>query len=53
MTRIYGIPNCSTVKNARTWLAEHNIAAEFTDFKNKRPMPNCCKAGWHKCRWPP
>ena len=37
MTRIYCIPNCSTVKNARAWLAEHNIAAEFTDFKKQAP----------------
>ena len=37
MTRIYGILNCGTVKNARNWLAEHHIAAEFTDFKKSAP----------------
>ena len=31
--KLYGIPNCSTVKKARTWLDEHGIAYEFHDFK--------------------
>lgn len=33
MIKLYGIPNCSTVKKARDWLAAHNIAVEFHDFK--------------------
>jgi len=31
--KLYGIPNCNTVKKARDWLAQHDIAAEFHDFK--------------------
>lgn len=31
--KLYGIPNCSTVKKARDWLAQHDIAVEFHDFK--------------------
>jgi arsenate reductase len=31
--RLYGIPNCSTVKKARDWLAQHDIPVEFHDFK--------------------
>ena len=31
--RLYGITNCSTVKKARTWLAEHGCTYEFHDFK--------------------
>jgi len=31
--KLYGIPNCSTVKKAREWLAQHGIDAEFHDFK--------------------
>ena len=31
--KLYGIPNCSTVKKARTWLEQHAIAYEFHDFK--------------------
>jgi len=30
---LYGIPNCDTVKKARTWLAEQGIAHTFHDFK--------------------
>lgn len=37
MTKIYGIPNCDTVKKARQWLAEHGIDYEFVDFKKTPP----------------
>lgn len=33
MIRLYGIPNCGTVKKARDWLTQHDIAVEFQDFK--------------------
>lgn len=35
MIKLYGIPNCDTVKKARTWLTAHNIDAEFHDFKKQ------------------
>jgi Spx/MgsR family transcriptional regulator len=31
--KLYGIPGCSTVKKARDWLAQRDIAVEFHDFK--------------------
>lgn len=31
--KLYGIPNCNTVKKARVWLDENNISYEFHDFK--------------------
>lgn len=31
--RLYGIPNCDTVKRARAWLAEQGLLHEFVDFK--------------------
>ncbi len=31
--KLYGIPNCTTVKKARAWLAAHDVAVEFHDFK--------------------
>lgn len=31
--KLYGISNCNTVKKSRDWLAQHDIAAEFHDFK--------------------
>ena len=30
---VYGIPNCDTVKKARTWLDTHGIAYAFHDYK--------------------
>ncbi len=30
---LYGIPNCDTVKKARAWLAEQEVAVQFHDFK--------------------
>jgi len=30
---LYGIPNCDTMKKARTWLESHDIAYEFHDYK--------------------
>jgi arsenate reductase len=30
---LYGIPNCDTVKKARTWLEKNGIAYTFHDFK--------------------
>jgi len=33
MIRLYGIPNCDTMKKARRWLAEHGIEYEFHDYK--------------------
>lgn len=30
---MYGIPNCDTVKKARTWLEEHGIDFHFHNFK--------------------
>lgn len=32
---IYGIPNCDTMKKARTWLDEHQIAHVFHDYKKQ------------------
>lgn len=38
-TIVYGIPNCDTVKKARTWLADHGIEFTFHDFK-KQGVPS-------------
>jgi Spx/MgsR family transcriptional regulator len=31
--QLYGIPNCGTMKKARTWLESHGLAYEFHDYK--------------------
>jgi Spx/MgsR family transcriptional regulator len=33
--RLYGIPNCDTVKRARAWLAAQGREAVFHDFKRQ------------------
>ena len=33
MYTLYAIPNCDTVKKARVWLAENNVAFQFHDYK--------------------
>jgi arsenate reductase len=32
---LYGIPNCDTVKKARTWLAEQQFPVQFHNFKKQ------------------
>ena len=44
-TIIYGIPNCDTVKKARTWLADHQQAFDFHDFK-KQGLTRDIVADW-------
>jgi len=48
---LYGISNCDTVKKARQWLAQQNIAVEFIDFKKHPPSMDqltqwCQYVGW-------
>ncbi len=33
--KVYGIPNCDTVKKAITWLKDHDIEVEFHDYKKE------------------
>ena len=40
MITLYGIPNCDTVKKARTWLTDHGHSYAFHDFKKQGvPQP--------------
>jgi len=43
--KLYGIPNCNTVKKARAWLAEHQADVEFHDFK-KDGVDEALLHGW-------
>lgn len=42
---LYGIPNCDTVKKARSWLAAHQLDYVFHDFK-KQGAPTQALARW-------
>jgi arsenate reductase (glutaredoxin) len=37
--KLYGIPNCNTVKKARDWLESQQISYEFHDFKKQGVTP--------------
>lgn len=50
---VYGIPNCNTVKKARTWLTDNGIDYEFHDFKKQgigteKLNEWCAVFGWEK-----
>lgn len=45
MIKVYGIPNCDTVKKARTWLTEQGLDFIFHDFK-KQGVPEAELQGW-------
>ncbi|MEZ5506234.1 MAG: ArsC family reductase [Gammaproteobacteria bacterium] len=42
---LYGIPNCDTVKKARTWLTDNGIAYRFHDFR-KDGLDAATVKGW-------
>ncbi|HWV83412.1 MAG TPA: ArsC family reductase [Hyphomicrobiaceae bacterium] len=48
---LYGIPNCDTVKKARTWLDEHRIAYAFHDYKKAGITPAKLKAWCKALGW--
>ena len=51
--KLYGIPNCDTVKKARTFLEKGKHAYEFVDFKKSKPKVDDILR-WRKARgeWP-
>ena len=42
---LYGIPNCDTMKKARTWLDDHGLAYAFHDYK-KAGIDTDTLRGW-------
>ena len=47
MIKLYGIPNCDTIKKARKWLDNHNLEYEFHDYK-KHGVPEKNLQQWIK-----
>ncbi len=48
---VYGIPNCDSVKKARTWLNDQGLNATFHDFK-KQGVPSGALDTWvSACGW--
>jgi Spx/MgsR family transcriptional regulator len=53
MITVYGIPNCDTVKKARTWLDEQGLTYQFHDYKKQGVpadrLPHWLQSlGWEK-----
>lgn len=51
MIKLYGIPNCDTMKKARKWLDANNLTYEFHDYKklgvSEKNLKHWVKqAGW-------
>jgi Spx/MgsR family transcriptional regulator len=44
---LYGIPNCDTIRQARKWLQQQDIAYQFHDFK-KQGIEEDRLRGWVK-----
>lgn len=49
--KLYGIPNCSTVKKARTWLTENSIDIPFHDFKKQGVSEELLKTWLKQVSW--
>ncbi len=50
--KIYGIPNCDTVKKARRWLDDQGIAYDFHDYKkagiDTKTLKDWCREFGHE-----
>jgi Spx/MgsR family transcriptional regulator len=49
--KVYGIPNCNTVKKARTWLEDHGQAYEFHDYKKQGVPVAVIQAAMQQLGW--
>ncbi|MGC2165788.1 MAG: arsenate reductase [Gallionella sp.] len=50
--KLYGIPNCNTVKKARDWLDTNGIPVEFHDFKKHGLDPRTVENWLKQADWP-
>ncbi len=51
VVKVYGIPNCDTIKKARKWLEANGVDYQFHDYKKEGVDPAllkqwCQDAGW-------
>jgi len=47
MIKLYGIPNCDTIKKARKWLKDNHVDYNFHDYK-KQGVPEKELSSWIK-----
>ena len=48
---VYGIPNCDTVKKARTWLDERGVKYTFHNYKTDGIAPEKVKSWVEQLPW--
>ncbi|MDA9555205.1 ArsC family reductase [Pelobium sp.] len=48
---VYGIPNCGSVKKARTFLEEHQLAYDFHDYKKQGVTEDLLKKWCEEFGW--
>ncbi|MDF3078342.1 MAG: glutathione-dependent thiol reductase [Sphingobacteriaceae bacterium] len=51
MIKVYGIPNCNTVKKSLDWLKEHGLEYQFHDFKKLGIAEDRLKQWSQKLGW--
>jgi arsenate reductase len=51
MTKMYGIPNCDTIKKARKWLEANGVDYEFHDYKKAGAPEKELKQWLKKVGW--
>ena len=51
MIKLYGIPNCDTIKKARKWFKDNNIDYEFHDYKKQGVPEKELKVWVKKVGW--
>lgn len=49
--KLYGIPNCTTVKKARAWLETHGQAYDFHDYKKLGVPETTLQAAMGQLGW--
>ncbi|SEM58040.1 transcriptional regulator, Spx/MgsR family [Sphingomonas gellani] len=48
---LFGIPNCDTVKKARTWLGSHDVDYAFHDYKKAGVDPATLREWVERVGW--
>ena len=49
--KVYGIPNCNTVKKARAWLEDRGIDYQFHDYKKQGVPEPVLKSAMKQLGW--
>lgn len=51
MLTLYGIPNCDTIKKARTWLDKNKVAYQFYDYRKDGISPEKVASWFSEFPW--